>query len=406
MTEQSPTTRLKVDYNAHPAFAPYAGQNTIDSSMLDEVLQEIDTSFRLVVKSPESLSKHFINTLFSRQIDPLFNELKSGVQSMLKPSDFYYPVIPRALALAKNLLLQEVLYKSECKNLGAMPIRSEHVSTIGRDVATNGCGFLNLPREEIAKLWSGLQPLKPAVLANRAKTPWEIASTGIPQQGPVWQFLLDLLQSHGAFEALSQFHSCRVEPLHASLAHSCADEDWYRGCYADVGLPNSQCTYMHFDGSFHVPKIILYLVEVDRDNGVFSVIPRSQDLFKSYSEILIHKAMDLVAEDILGQLPQYQMHYRRTRYKVPELRRELMKLPNEFRGTSHFGEDVVDNTPLSRTLLARETICTSDKANCIMFDGAQNIHRGGLVQKGERWALQLSYKRPGYTLDRRFFPRP
>jgi hypothetical protein len=70
-----------------------------------------------------------------------------------------------------------------------------------------------------------------------------------------------------------------------------------------------------------------------------------------------------------------------------------MKLPAQLRGTSHFGEDLLDSTPLSRLLLEQEVRCTSDVTNCAVFDGSHTIHRGGLVRHGERWALQMGFTR-------------
>jgi len=43
-------------------------------------------------------------------------------------------------------------------------------------------------------------------------------------------------------------------------------------------------------------------------------------------------------------------------------------LPRALQGSSHFGDDVIDGTQLSKDLLENEVLMTKDVGNCIVFD--------------------------------------
>ena len=391
--KESEKTYLEIDYSEHPGFSMYKSESPVDTNVIREVFSEIDTHLRLLFNTPDALPKRFVQTYFNRQIDILFNELEQGTLSIIGPSCWYTPIVPKALKRARDLLLREAIYRNENKGIGPIPMRTSGNQDIGRKLSENGCGFLQLPKEEVAKLWTACQEFCPEVIAKREKMPWEVSATSLKSEGRHWELLMDMLKGHGVFEGLSQFHNCPMDPLYIALCQSSPSETWYKDCYADVGLPTSQTAYMHFDGDFDAIKIILYLTEVGPANGPFSIIPRSRDLVRSYAQSVVLKYMDVSSEQVVEADPKYDVKYRRRRFKFPDLRKEMMKLPAELRGTSHFGEDVVDGTPLSKTLLDREIICTTEETNCVLFDGAQMIHRGGIVEKGERWALQLSYKR-------------
>jgi hypothetical protein len=69
-----------------------------------------------------------------------------------------------------------------------------------------------------------------------------------------------------------------------------------------------------------------------------------------------------------------------------------MQLPRAFQGTSHFGDDVLPGTELARDLAAREfKFLCNDGGRVLVFDGGRTLHRGALVQTGERLALQVGF---------------
>ncbi len=69
----------------------------------------------------------------------------------------------------------------------------------------------------------------------------------------------------------------------------------------------------------------------------------------------------------------------------------LMKFPVSFMGTTHFGDDLAENSDLSRYLLANTIVFTKPKGTVVLFDGFRGIHAGGNADTGERLAVQVAF---------------
>ncbi len=376
---------LELDYDTHPAFAEYADQCPVDVTELDKVFEDIDTHLRLLEKTTEVLSPQFVRRYFSTEIEPCFNEILDVTNSLIGNNSPFFPLLGNAFKECRLALQAESIYRQENKLLSPLPYHH------GEEVRNSGVALLRIPKEEIAKIWQAVQPMIPELLQLREKAPWEVASLPLRHEGRWWDLTNDLLRESGALAALSHMHGCQMEPLNCGFIHSSPNEVWYKNCYGDIGLPTAKTAYMHYDHGYWVPKMILYLGEVTTENGAFSVIPYGRDMIRSYTQCVLWKYLD--TNCLFDGDPRYETHYRRKRYHFPELRKELMRLPNQLRGTSHFGDDLIDGSAMSNYLLEREVVCTSDVANCILFDGSCTIHRGGLVRKGERWAFQMGMTR-------------
>jgi hypothetical protein len=104
----------------------------------------------------------------------------------------------------------------------------------------------------------------------------------------------------------------------------------------------------------------------------------------------MHKALDKVVSD------RYARYARGSNYRPlsrhPELRRVFMEMPRQFQGSSHFGDDVLADSGLAKTLGAIEQPFISQGAQTLVFDGPRLLHRGSLVRSGERMALQVVYR--------------
>ena len=75
----------------------------------------------------------------------------------------------------------------------------------------------------------------------------------------------------------------------------------------------------------------------------------------------------------------------------PEFRRHFMQLPESLRFNSHLGWDVLPDSELERSLAKREVEMLGPAGTFIVFDGSNLLHRGGLIQQGERVVLQVIF---------------
>ena len=134
----------------------------------------------------------------------------------------------------------------------------------------------------------------------------------------------------------------------------------------------SKLISLHMDPKFNLVKSILYLNEVDKDTGPFTTIPGS-------NKWIYDKLERLVA---CGNSTGNYLH-------TPKHRKVMRMMPKELRKNVILGRYVLDGTKLSDFLLNQMHEYTSDECNCIIFDPAQTLHRGGLSNTKNRINLQI-----------------
>ena len=69
--------------------------------------------------------------------------------------------------------------------------------------------------------------------------------------------------------------------------------------------------------------------------------------------------------------------YYRPRFRHVEDRRDMLSLPVSLRGSTHFGDDILDGSELSDALLDVGHRFVAPAGTVVMFDGSRGIHRGG-----------------------------
>jgi hypothetical protein len=149
---------------------------------------------------------------------------------------------------------------------------------------------------------------------------------------------------------------------------------------------------MHFDADHNVLKILLYLHDVGREGGPFSYISGSHRWRRSLFTLAMYRGFDSEQAEIVELEPDgsdYKLGYYRPRFMLPQYRGGLMKLPTILRGSTHFGDDVLDESEESLQLLRDETTMLAGAGAIVLFDGSAGIHRGSTVRRGERWAVQI-----------------
>jgi hypothetical protein len=203
-------------------------------------------------------------------------------------------------------------------------------------------------------------------------------------KGDAFDLAWKTIRSMGLTAALNEFFGRPVEPMYWYLAHNTSFESWYKDCYSDVGIPTSRFAYSHFDNDFELAKIQIYLTDVGKENGPFAFVPGSHKWTGCKTQQYIFKEMDRVLK-----YPKNEALYYRPLFGSITRRKEFLQLPVPLQGTSHLGDDVVDDSELSHQLEENFRIVTSDQGNCCVFAGGDLLHYGGLVSGADRWVLQL-----------------
>jgi hypothetical protein len=68
-----------------------------------------------------------------------------------------------------------------------------------------------------------------------------------------------------------------------------------------------------------------------------------------------------------------------------------MLLPESLRFNSHFGWDILAESELESVIADREEVMLGGPGKFVVFDGSRLLHRGGLIEEGERLVLQVIF---------------
>ena len=187
----------------------------------------------------------------------------------------------------------------------------------------------------------------------------------------VFAALRTALRNHGALEAASRYQGRPLDVTYLKLLINHADDRWWRAPFADVGLADPPAISMHVDHLW-TSKAILYLSPVGAESGPFCYCLGSNHVRIGWLEGAARRANDRVELSSC----------------TPENRRLFHALPKRFRRKAKFGNDVESDHPALARLLASERRFTSADGDLLLFDD-RGIHRGGMVEAGERCMLQI-----------------
>lgn len=391
-----------VDYASHPGFYGMACDTTRADRIISSGLDRIDHALGALTTWERRLELTEIEEYFQHEVDPYLEQICSACDPHIDPDPLFRDLIHSALRTTRARLHDEA---SACfqKRLYQRRENSPASRRICEDLHEHGLAVTHLPASEIDAIWELLAPFRDDVLQKRERDPWRSCCLSLPLRGRWWSILRSRLEQCGALAGACDY-VCRPYKLsYCALVLSHSRECWYKDCYQDAGLPTPKTTYMHLDEEPDMIKMVVYLREVRAENGPFRCIPGSHLWQRSRARVCFFKQLD--QQFALGLPTNDELRnvtYHRKPYKLPRLRRQFMSLPTPLRGTSHFGDDILDGSPLSDYLLRNESAVTSEEGNCMVFHGGMAIHRGGNVQEGERWALQIGLQQlPPVPLPRR-----
>lgn len=194
---------------------------------------------------------------------------------------------------------------------------------------------------------------------------------------------------------LSDVHAIlrrRPRVVGLALEISVPGSTWWKLPTAENAWPMT--LYAHVDRAVDAPKAIVYLSNVGPTNGPTSCYPAAyQHVNKNPLQDLIGRCLETIGQDLNSPL--------RTYYKLSgqplqneRFRSHFMRLPPELRFNSHFGWDVVPGSQLEDFLVRSEIHVLGAAGTVFVFDGAELLHRGGLITEGERVVLQVVFGDP------------
>lgn len=375
--------KIAVDYAQHPAFP----HSSTSSPAIGQYFAGLDNLW-------DKLAGGGAETRIAETFAEERQRLMAGVEQALAEyaGPAYRPFVIKAFENSADAILKEIVCIVE-----ARARRSRHgqdaeaIAQKLRDISVVGFPMAPDLRARIAK---SLAPYMETLKEQRRSNGGARCFVAVPSWGEHWQLIKGFLKKNRIEEGISAYAGYPLELSGYALTYSHPDENWFKQCYLDIGLDAPRTVQMHFDEENTSAKSMLYLNDIESDNGPFSYVPRSEASVSSRSQLSFFKYLDFVNSDFASAQGVNGGSYNRPLFRSAQLRPHFGRLPSELQGSACLGDDLLEGTPLSKFLLENERQITTSVGDLALFAGGETMHRGGIVQRGERWALQMIYKQP------------
>jgi hypothetical protein len=246
-----------------------------------------------------------------------------------------------------------------------------------------GCGFARLHAQgaDIDSLAATAAPIVELVRtrveaaqgAGEAITP-QLAKAWPDREAhaPLWAAARRLLHGAGAMDAVKDYFGADGSKLRVlSVVVNRPGQSWNSALFRDMDIETPSTAGFHIDtDSACVLKTVIYLDDVGPDQGPFGAIPTSH--------LWDHDGPDRERRRAHAKSSFVS--------RSAEHRRTFASLSPPMQVKAAFGGDIPEDSQECRELLQAEARMTGPRGQVNLFD-PEAIHRGGLVQAGERVAL-------------------
>jgi hypothetical protein len=379
---------LRAGYDEHPRFRFADAPLQVDARLL----QAFNNHYFFVRDCGSRLDageKAACLQTLQEQLDAVFLQLQTGATDA-----FEQLFVQELQAECKRLLTEEVALFAHKSLAGSIALRRASVRDNAAALAGSRHFFGRISPDAVAQMLAigaaDLAAFRSA--AAQGKLRRDDLSV---HQGPTVKNIIRVLnrefRSQGVLDAVSAYMGQRIGATGVALELSVPQATWWASRYDNLARA-PQTLYAHLDESIVYPKSIVYLSDVDRSNGPTSIYPGA------FESLALEPLQALVGRVIsnVGTRPESPLraHYSREYHQAMSseaFRRHFMKLPAALRFNSHFGWDVLPDGAAERMLAGAEHFMTGGAGTYIVFDGARLLHRGGMLERGERIALQVIF---------------
>jgi hypothetical protein len=379
---------LTLDYEAHPAFAGLAAAPEDINGQADRMIAEIDAAYGAAQRADDP------KAVFDATVAPRIETLTRLALSQNVPATFK-PFAARALTLAHDTLRRNISVRSTTLSNSAAQSLPDTLRNGLADFHRDG--FFETCTPGLARqVWRQTWIERAVLRARAARNPHRHAALALHYGSPAVRAIRRATRDSGLEVFISAYLGKPVRLLYASLDYAHPGQDWFKGCYAAGGIGDSKTVYMHFDADVDIIKALFYLRDVSDKDGPFRFVRGSHRWDRSPCQSAIHKGFDEASGNefpMTDDQLDFEQGYYRPRFQKAEYRAGMLALPRALRGSTHFGDDVLDGSTLSEALLSHERSFTAPAGTMVIFDGSRGVHRGSLTTDGgERWAVQLAFK--------------
>lgn len=219
----------------------------------------------------------------------------------------------------------------------------------------------------------------------------DLSVNGGAAVGAIRDVLNREFKSLGVLDAVSAYTGRKNRVIGLALELSVPQATWWNNAIQGLERP-PKTLYAHLDETIACPKSIVYLTDVTDQNGPTGCYPGAYEAMGlNPLQEIIGRVVGTVGNAAESPLKGYYAKQYHQSMNSERFRRHFMRLPAPLRFNSHMGWDVTPGSELETSLADIERKMTGAAGTFIVFDGARLLHRGGLMQQGERVALQVIF---------------
>jgi hypothetical protein len=374
-----------MDYSQHPAFVFAERPSRIDVRDIDEFAKAYQ-QFR------EGTNRGRAREVLNQKMSAVFSSLLEQAQTQ---EEIYF--LSELQGDTERILREELaLYESvRVRPKGHFP--PEFHASVSQ-LKSNRCLFGKLPDAEVLEI---IELSKEEILRlkdnaeNGKLTREDLISDSGEVVSAIRKVLNPAFESLGVLAAVSEYMGKSYWVGGLALEYSHHSSTWWRHTLSECPAPKTM--YAHLDESIGMPKAIVYLSDVSNVHGPTSCYPGAYESLKlnALAEI-VGRIVGTVGSRADSKLKDYYSRPYHQYMGSERFRRHFMRLPPELRFNSHFGWDVAPGSKFEADLVELEHTMLGPAGTFMAFDGAKLLHRGGLIEQGDRITLQVFFSpRPG-----------
>jgi hypothetical protein len=380
----------QADYSQHPAFAEHLVWDGRYDAQLDQLVDPVN-ELLLNLEAALTLKRITLPEAADRVNQAIIPVIELLLAANNSTGADFRPFAERFHLEILRVLIDDLAYFDR-RNSYAPVINNAGELALRNELAVKGFLEFDLTADELGALRQQVKKYIDLVESRYQKDERSREELSINEIDPESiAMMCDLFERRGLNKAVSDVLHETARAIGFAVELSPDDNDWWHSRYEDVGLVTNKSAYFHNDEGRSIYKAIIYLDDVDDDKGPFCYVPETFAMERPRFEWAVARATltTLGADEIRSTMSD--IYPSRGVFTSQVARRFFGMLPARLRLNSHFGFDVLDDTDLASRLQSQEVRMLGAAGHAIVMDGSRIVHRGGLVRRGRRFALQVVF---------------
>ena len=355
-----------------------------DNLHINSMIESIDSLLRIYSDQTSSFYK---SKAIKLEIGKVFDAMHSFTSMRSVNNQVLQQSLQGCVECARNYIFDYHIYNIDNQLKQKNNINNSYSNEKLRDLKLNGYVEYSIKNTELFENESQLL-LDHARSHYREKDDWRSSAFMDPSTFPeskIFKLIQEFIDENQIFEMVSEYMDSKLELAWAFPNYSHHRQQWFRINGQETVSPTN---YYHIDKERNMIKILIYLTDVNDQDGPFKYVKGSNLWNKSICTFALHYGIDFkVNKFLIGEKSNFKNNIFTARTDI------LSEFPDAFIGSTHFGDFLKRDSDTTKLLLNESVVFTRKRGTLIIFDGGMGVHSGGISLGGERLAIQIGYRK-------------